>query len=388
MDGKSPTASPNRLLRPRRCEVSYKQSKHDLEDPSESELSFGGITEGSWYSPSGSEMSSDEFDEKFNKFENFGGYNEDRPVKKIHRSKTSILNPQMALSQPIPLLKNGHTSTKSLPKIITSQTCAFDTYFHLFAACYVDIPPFKNLVDESAEDSSDSLSSLIRSLFDAKETETMNKRNALLRKYYDCDPFMKHITTRQVEIKCNSTLHYVFKQMCREQFFLHSLQECSVCTHCQTTYNKILHHYVKLNYHVLDIKSLGKSLKNSFCNSVGTCDGCSAPLSKEIRLSDIIIIEVDKPNLKEENPYINARIGEIDTEIELRNSIFSLYAVLCFQLVCDIGHFFTLIKRPNSEWQTYDDLSAKVKSTSPNQVFNIAALVYKKAVNATGTILI
>lgn len=125
----------------------------------------------------------DEFDEKHDKFENFGGLNEDGPRKprKLNRCQTSILNPLTGINQPVSILKNGHTSTVGRPVVVTIRTCAFDSILNLFAVAYADTPSFKETVDES--ETSNSLSQLIKMMFTEKEHKIYNERNRLLSKF-------------------------------------------------------------------------------------------------------------------------------------------------------------------------------------------------------------
>lgn len=72
--------------------------------------------------------------------ENWRGWTADdkkaKHKKKAKRSSTSILNSHQETSKPITILKNGGTSqqTKTCPKIISTETCGFDSIFEVVAA--------------------------------------------------------------------------------------------------------------------------------------------------------------------------------------------------------------------------------------------------------------
>lgn len=129
----------------------------------------------------------DPFDGKLNKFEPFGGNNEDDPQKdkKLHRSKTSILGPVRGPNQKVPLLKNGHSSTSGIPKIESKYACGFDSVVFIYAVAYADYPSVGKEINRLAKPGS--FEEVIEGLFVSKETAILNKRNDWLKRLYTDD---------------------------------------------------------------------------------------------------------------------------------------------------------------------------------------------------------
>lgn len=174
-----------------------------------------------------------DFDEKFDKYENCDGVNEDGPHKprKMHRCQSSILNACQGRDTNVPVMKNGHISTIGAPSIVISSTCAFDVLFDFYAVAYCDIPHIKTQIDLNTD--ADSVSTLIRNLFTDKETKLLNQRNILLRKLYDGSEHLKKVTSRQTTINCNSTLNYVFQKMGESEKVFNSACQYYSCHNCK-----------------------------------------------------------------------------------------------------------------------------------------------------------
>lgn len=172
----------------------------------------------------------DNFDDKFNKYENCNGVNEDGPMKdrKMHRCQTSILNPQRGINQRVPCLQNGHTSTRGNPVKTSWHTCAFDALFQFYAVAYSDNPTFKSMIDKSLEPNS--VCELTRLLFTERECNILNRRNNLLHKLYNDK--VKIITPKQLEIDCFSTVNHTFQKISQDEIELQKTRQLHTCKHC------------------------------------------------------------------------------------------------------------------------------------------------------------
>lgn len=353
----------------------------DLSD-SESEISFGSITEGSVYNPSDVGSTSDEFDHNLDKHENFGGHNEDMPLKKrkmFHRCKSSILDPLKRSCQLIPLLKNGHSTTKGKKRIVTSNTCAFDSYFHYLATAYVDFPLLKEKIEFAAD--SDPLCQLIIALFEAKPNVLYNQRNEVLGTYFNGEP----VNPKLLRIDCETTPHVIFQKMCEENDFLNSYETIYNCKNCDLLVMKIFSRYVTINSINFDIKNVQEHIIQPKISTklIPCCDECSEIAFGEIRTGEFIVIEADyiPSNQRSLSKYSTASIEEISQEVRFHNIKFALCGVIMFRKLGEQGHFYLCVKRPNNEWQMYDDIAAKaqvIRSDGLKTQNEVAVLIYKR----------
>lgn len=154
---------------------------------------------------------SDQFDEKI-KHENWKNMNDAaRKAKKrfTKRSSNSILNTTGGVYCPkIPVLKNGYESKGRgvIPTIITRNTCAFDCLFQIFAACYVDVPSIKTIIDGSDS----KFACLIKNAINIGNiNKTYTERNMLLFEIYNDSEHLRYVTENIVEINCISSFDEV-----------------------------------------------------------------------------------------------------------------------------------------------------------------------------------
>lgn len=318
----------------------------------------------------------DEFDSKHNKFENFGGLNEDGPVKprKLNRCQTSILNPVQGVNQPIHILKNGHTSTNGRPVVVTVATCAFDAILNFYVVSYADSAPFKELVDDS-EDMPTSICQLIKLHYCEKEPKLYNTRNEFLQQYYDEEHFVKKISQLQIEINCQSTLDYTFTKMCQNDEFLHSVKQIEVCQKCDTTYTVEFTKYIPVNMKGFNITNIQPFIGNlPKRQNRSKCEYCDIALDTTIQPNTIVLIETDVQMENVTTPS-RARLNEVSPVISFNNWQFKLRGVIGLRK-SHTTHFFLFMKRKNGNWEKFDDLCPNDRSI-PKEAVDISALFYQ-----------
>lgn len=79
--------------------------------------------------------------------------NKNQPRAPLKRATNSILNPDRYSSY-IPIFANGYTSKYDSYRLTTFHTCAFDSLFSFYLACYMDIAQFKQVIINNLRSSS------------------------------------------------------------------------------------------------------------------------------------------------------------------------------------------------------------------------------------------
>lgn len=313
----------------------------------------------------------DEFDSKHNKFENFGGQNEDWPrrPKKINRCQSSILNPMQGVNRSVSILKNGHTSTTGRPVVVTKRTCAFDSVFNFYVVAYADVPGFKEMIDNQKSE----ICNLIKMMFNAKDNKIYNFRNNLLQNFYQDDMFKTKISDRQLEIDCNSTIDYIFGSFCEQDDIFYSIRINKVCNKCEF----IRYVQCSVNMNGFDIMNIQKSIGDvTDYRKNEKCDDCGSVLATLIQPSTMVLLETDLKFANEltSKPSKISKISDISPEITFYGWKFNLKRVIC--LWEKGGHFYTFVKRKNERWEKFDDLSPRDRSISQEAIY-VAALFYE-----------
>lgn len=69
-------------------------------------------------------------------------------------------------------------------------------------------------------------------------------------------------------------------------------------------------------------------------------------------------------------------LDEIQKQLLLETTTFKLFAVI--EYVSAAKHFISHVQRKNGTWETYDDMSQKVKKTIQKHTMDVFMLFYKK----------
>lgn len=329
----------------------------------------------------------DEFDSKHDKYENFGGLNKDghQKNKKLHRNRYSILEPKNIINKAIPILPNGFTCTTGRPIIVTAHTCAFDSIFSFYAVSFVDSESCAADIKES----SDEFCMLIKLFFTAKKNTILNERNQILKKYYNSKCFVNQISTKVIEINCESTFHYTFNSICNENSSINSItveKVCEICENIDERESVNQHRYIPTDATVLDLSNLQDSLLPSRKPSKLLCQQCKKNLTTQYKPNKIIVIDTDNPDFKNiakysgkdlHVPLPNISISTITNQIIYADILFELRGIIEHRI--QSKHFVLYVKRKDGSWQIYDDLFAeKPIKTNKNRVVHVAALLYRQ----------
>lgn len=351
--------------------------KGELEQEAEISLGDLSLTDDSSISMKKSDSSDenqsiDVFDEKFDKYENCDGVNEDGPSKsrKMHRSQSSILNAEQGVNQCVPCLPNGHISTVGVPNISTRGTCTFDAIFQYYAVCYSDIPSTKQKIDRN---DGSNVCELIRLLFTGKEHKILNNRNTLLHKL--CIEKIETVSKRQFGIDCFSTVNYMFQKMSQNDNARHT-RTCDKCGTEDYTYVP----YVPINSIGFDIKNVQAHIRDLRCQNDVTCEKCNSPIQTKSEFNKVVLMETDVTDESNESLYTKfppCLVNEITNSIELLGWKFNLGGIICHRGGHGTGsHFFLYAKRTNGIWEKYDDIFPKHRCVAMNTPIEVAGLFY------------
>lgn len=327
-----------------------------------------------------SDESYDSFDEKLNKVESWGGYNEDgvKKNKKLHRSKTTILEPIRRPNQKVPLLKNGHVSTSGKPRLSTVNTCLFDAIYSVNAVSYADYPSIEHEINEYAKPGT--FEELIRLLFAAKENVILNKRNILLEHFYaDDSAFARNITKDLIEIDCECAFDYLHRKIFDASQSLYSLRELNVCFPCNNKQNERFLRFMPLAGSSLDLKNLQQSIQP--LRATRQKCKCGEPLSKQRKANNVITFDADGgiPDVNRIHDVMHTKlpycsIDELTQTVNVDGKEYHLYAVICYTY--SPKHFYAKVKRPNGNWELYDDLARSVKQVKTHTKDYIQVIHY------------
>lgn len=289
----------------------------------------------------------DDFDGKHNKFENWGGQNEDGPrqQKKFNRCKFSILNAAKGSNQYVKMLPNVHVSTKGVPRITALNMCAFDSIYHYYAVGYCDVPSFKARVDINTNE--DSICALIIMHFTAKEHVVLNKRNSIIAKFFNqSSKIIECGKSRQIEINCECTLSYIFNEMSNIDQFLYSYHQRDVCLPCDLAFNQNNVKYVSLKSG-FDITNLQPYIQPIPATPIATCTNCKGTLERHTKHNQFISVETDMPKSGQlYSVMAEACITDISPEIEFDGYIYTLNGIICYRTgKTGMGHYFLIMRR-------------------------------------------
>lgn len=326
----------------------------------------------------------DSYDEKLNKVETFGGYNEDGVQKdrKLHRSARTILEPTRCANQKVPVLKNGHSSTVGIPRVVTYCTCGFDSVFSIYAVSYVDYPSIEQEINQNA--GAETFEELIKLLFVAKENAILNKRNVLLKKLFADSTFTKQITKRLIEINCECAFDFLNRQLNSISKSMFSLCERKVCESCKYTEVDRYARFVPLDLAPLEGRPIDFRFLQGLIKPLQATDQkckCGTTLIKKREANKIIVFDADEPlpdlTQTRDTPHItlpSCSIDQIAQRIMMDEQFFNLHAVLCYSY--ERKHFYAKVKRLNGNWELYDDLEHQAKIVRSDQEDKTQALFY------------
>lgn len=334
------------------------------------------------------EYASDSLDEKLNKYENFRGLADEitKPGKRIKRCASSILNPVKNCKANIPILSNGYTNPTGNPKVVTENTCAFDSVFQVFAASYIDVHHFDNIIKDNAP--THLLCDMICTLFDnnSKQNSVYIKRNKLLLEYFTGKPFLEKITKNLISINCHCTFDYIFQKICKANPFLNSVKQIKQCVECDEIIEEKHLPYVpiKTNREDFKIADLQSMIPCMMLKSKQRCDKCSKLFSIYRELNSVIVIDIDNPVISSEmleknhkNDYLpikKVQISDIPGSISCRSNNYRIFGIIERRAIAD-GHYVAYIKRED-EWNIYDDISNQKPKNTTNASVLAVALFY------------
>lgn len=325
------------------------------------------------YSESESDDCDDPFDENLQKFENFGGLNEDGivPKRKQKRASSSILNAQRPNKRVISILSNGATtnSSKGVPAIVTSNACSFNSIFHTFAICYVDNKCFSDELNEL----NDPFSSMMKSAIEKWNEKSINKaRNLLLLEYFA--ERMPRKPGKVINLNCNTTIDYMFRKICATAECANSIYEVQNCGECLMNFEKKPQPYFPVNLKEIDVQNIAASFPPRIQSSnQNVCTECGVYLQKVISPKSVLIIDVD---YSEKGSRSVTQISNISDNFTYALKSYKLKAIIERLTICG-GHFVTHVRRNDQLWETYDDLHTfKPKPAKPSKYVRASLLIY------------
>lgn len=326
--------------------------------------------------------------------EDWRNKNSQNTTSRQRRSKYSLLNRNIQISKSIPKLANGHRKKYNKNfTLTTSNTCSFDSIFQIFAAAYIDYESMKTIID-SAENSD--FCSMIVGAFSTKRkqqvivNELNVKRDGILQKIFA----EKIVRTRNglVSIDCNCSITYIIEHVIPVQ--LNSYARKKTCEMCglvrvsdRTFVDINIDLFAERNVKIRDLNEhINKELISEEMISVCSNQFCEQLFQIQTTFSNVIMIDIQVRNRANNKRF---SINETPEELDLCGNKFRILALIEFIKDEDcllieggevVGHYIPHIKRSNTLWEKYDDVSNKVEDSNIKRRMEVHILFYKKCI--------
>lgn len=300
-------------------------------------------------------------------YEQWRGWHADDKKAKIRkpakRTKHSILNVECGGCVAIPILPNGGTSSKSKsrPKIISTQTCAFDSIYEFMIGAYMDSQAIAQKIDGGHSLYAQFLK---LSVFDrAKERNIMRARNELLLKYHP-----ENVTEIEgcKHVDCKSHLTEVYRKIQADCSSMTSVTENRVCLSCDETDTKDLP-FIPFNLSKFEVQNIMSSL-SLYYDDTETCGGCGHKLQLTRSPKDILAFETF-------GLASSIKLGDIMKNIAVDGQSYIVYAVIEFKKTNE--HFVCHLFR-NNIWHCYDDLKPNKEYNSTKKGIDAYIIIFIK----------
>lgn len=280
-------------------------------------------------------------------------------------------------------MENGYSSKYKNHKIITSNTCLFDSIVSFFAVCNIDLPQFSEYIKFAG----DQFSGFIRLLFDAKNEKNIYiTRNYLLNEYYK-NSENRQINEKIINIDCYTGFDYLFEKICQGNDIFNSINEIKYCLNCKEIKEKNYKRYVPLDLSSkigsTKIEYLERYFQPAKHDSKHNCDKCNQRIITVNKPGKSIMIEANliaMQRTETQSNFIPATaiaINSIPNQIE--------YDAKSFKIKCIIertgqnekdGHFIAYVKRHDDTWQIYDDMQQRVKTIKSKKKIQAVIVCY------------
>lgn len=159
----------------------------------------------------------------------------------------------------------------------------------------------------------------------------------------------------------------------------YSLHEAKFCESCDESQDPRFLRFVPMEENQIDLKNLQSSLRP--IKSTHQKCKCGSTLERRRTANYIIVFDIDNPvpdvNRATNQDHIGLpshSINELTQKINLDGKDFHLFAVLCYAVARK--HFYSKIKRPNGNWELYDDLKRSATKINTNGKDDIQAVFY------------
>lgn len=193
------------------------------------------------------------------------------------------------------------------------------------------------------------------------------KRNSVLADLFD-EQIESHNFLKQ--ISCNVNVAYLLEKVLTSNSIEIKLTCCSS--------RLISLKFLPINIHVFDDDDCLSNISNYITIPERSCDDCEARMCCDFSTNDIVYVDCQK--MDSSTAYSNITVDKIQVQFTLSNKIYVLKGVINFNLPITrdgMGHYTSLLHRPNGKWEVFDDLLSKPCNVTKN--INPVILVYSCA---------
>lgn len=209
-----------------------------------------------------------------------------KEVEALHKENADLKanNAQADHLFVIPILPNGYKSkSKGTKTKTTDNTCAFDSFFMLYAVVVTDQTEFRTKFIDSK--TIGPFCRLVKGLLDEEKSAVLEKRNDLLGKYY----------TKKIKgmLDCTSSIGETFNKICETDEMLNSFIVIGKCTKCGKL-GSTKNSFVCVDAKKFNVENIQPSIIEKL--PLVKCDQCRLTMKSVVVVNEMIIIDADNPD--------------------------------------------------------------------------------------------
>lgn len=244
-----------------------------------------------------------------------------------------------------------------------TRTCAFDTIFQIFAACFCDVESFAEKVRHDTSE----FSKLLQNIFVPKHDILKDRTKLLLKLFPEKSiEFRRNVTA----FDCQMSINEMFMKLALEHPILQSSSTLKKCTSCSYVSENAGKSFVSTNLNSINLMDLKDSIIIKETASI--CPICHSTLSMCSTFNDVLTFDIEI--LNEQNQLVHQILLDfICKELVVGGKLYILRGVVEYE--AQLVHFKAHIKRNSGLWETYDDLYP-AKPTKPPKIVTPVLLIY------------
>lgn len=306
-------------------------------------------------------------------------------VSTSRRAIQSILNPTVAATKSIILLKNGHLSIGET-SIQTIFTCPFDSLYAIIAAMYADFEEIKNKIDQHQPGCQ--FSGMVTLMFNnekslaVKQNSLLRQRNKILKNIFEGSERITKFGSGLCSINCSANVNYIIPKALPGNLYSYTRKKHCLQCHDELVSNRCFVDINMENFARKTIQNLNECVLDTLISERSSTCPCGG-LRKVTHTEFSSFIMID---LHLEDRIRETTLKEIPQTMNILGVGFAIFG--CIEFIGDdsevlnvddqIGHYVSHIFRNNKRWERYDDMHSKITTSDTNGKLKAQILFYIK----------